>query len=90
MNNKLIDMAETFKMLSNEIRLCILVNLYKKGEIKVNELQVCSEASQSLVSQQLAKLRAANIITAKKVGNEVFYSLKDEKIMEIIEKIIIK
>lgn len=90
MKNKIIHMAEIFKMLSNDIRLCILVNLCINAEIKVTELQECSKASQSLVSQQLAKLRIANIISADKRGNEVYYSIKDNEIKEIINNTILK
>lgn len=90
MKNKIIHMAEIFKMLSNDIRLCILVNLCINGEIKVTELQECSKASQSLVSQQLAKLRIANIISADKRGNEVYYSIKDNEVKEIINNTILK
>lgn len=89
MKDKIIHMAEVFKMLSNDIRLCILVNLCMNGEIKVTELQECSKASQSLVSQQLAKLRIANVISADKRGNEVYYSIKNEEVKNIILKTIL-
>ncbi len=86
MKERILHMSEIFKILSNEVRLCILVNLYKNGEKKVTELQGCAGVSQSLISQQLAKLRALGIIVASKVGNEVYYSLKNEEIKEIIAR----
>lgn len=89
MKEKILHMSQIFKILSNDIRLCILVNIIKKREVKVTDLQECVGASQSLVSQQLAKLRLQDIIEANKKGKEVYYSLKDEKIKEIIEKIVL-
>lgn len=87
MEEEIVQMSDLFKILSNEVRLCILVNLFLNGEKKVGELQHCANSSQSFVSQQLAKLKAQNIITSKKVGNEVYYSLVDTKIIEIIKSV---
>jgi DNA-binding transcriptional ArsR family regulator len=50
---KIFQMSEIFKILSNEVRLCILTNLCKNGEKRVNDLQTCANSSQSFVSQQL-------------------------------------
>ena len=90
MKQKISHMSENFKILSNDVRLCILSNLYRNGESKVNQLQECAGVSQSLVSQQLSKLRIANIISADKRGNEVYYSIKNEEIKRIIKIIIFK
>lgn len=84
MNNK-SELAKYFNILSNEIRLCILTNLCYNGEKNVSELQTCSNASQSNVSQQLSKLKASGIIDSKKVGNEVFYKITENKVCDIIK-----
>ncbi len=85
MKEELLKNAEIFKMLSNPVRLCILTNLAKDKRRNVSELIVCSNVTQSLVSQQLSKLRLAGIITCEKIGNEVYYELKDEKILKVIK-----
>lgn len=87
MNRELKKFAEISRILSNEVRLCILINLCKNGEIKVGDLQKCAGASQSLVSQQLGKLRDLKVITSRKEGLEVFYKLEDKRICEIIAKL---
>lgn len=79
--------SEIFKLLSNEVRLCIVVNLHLNGEKKVNELQDCSGASQSFVSQQLSKLKAAGIIKSRKEGQQVYYSIANEDVLNIIKNI---
>lgn len=82
--------VELFKILSNNVRLCILTNLCKNGEKKVSELQKCSNSSQSFASQQLMKLKYMGIITDRKEGTEVYYKLVDKNIERIIRKIILE
>lgn len=90
MNNKIIKLAKIFDILSNEVRLCILMNLYNNKDKNVSGLQECSNASQSVVSQQLSKLKALGIITSNKIGNEVFYSISNKEIENIIKNFNIK
>ncbi|MDD2377109.1 MAG: metalloregulator ArsR/SmtB family transcription factor [Clostridia bacterium] len=82
--------AKLFKILSNNVRLCILTNLCKDGEKRVNELQQCSNSSQSFVSQQLMKLKYMGIINDRKDGTQVYYKICDEKIKNIIKKILLE
>ncbi len=81
--------AELFKILSNNVRLCILTNLCKNGEKRVTELQQCANTSQSFVSQQLIKLKHMGIITDRKDGVEVYYKICDKKIKDIISKVVL-
>lgn len=84
MDDKIAKMSEVFKILSNDVRLCIVVNLCIHGEKKAGDLQFCASASQSFVSQQLSKLKDLNVITSRKVGNEVYYSIVDKDVCEIV------
>lgn len=87
--NELEKKAELFKILSNNVRLCILTNLCKNGEKRVSDLQLCANASQSFVSQQLIKLKYMGIICDRKEGVEVYYKICDQSIKDIIEKVVI-
>lgn len=87
MKKEIIEMADMFKILSNEVRLCIITDLCLNGEKKVRELQNCSGASQSFVSQQLAKLKAMGVVKDRKEGSEVYYSLKDNKMCSFIKNL---
>lgn len=87
MEKNIKELATIFDILSNEVRLCILINLYKNHKKNVGSLQVCANVSQSVVSQQLAKLKSMGIITSTKVGNEVFYSISDKEIISIIKNL---
>ena len=47
----------------------------------------CLEMAQSTVSQHLAKLKSAGILTSERVGTEIIYSVDNKFIEEIIKKI---
>jgi ArsR family transcriptional regulator len=76
--------AEFFKTLGHPARLAILDHL-RDGEKSVNELQVLLEADQSTVSQQLAKLRSANIVDSRKESTTVYYSVRDPIIFKLLD-----
>jgi DNA-binding transcriptional ArsR family regulator len=71
--------ASISKTLANPLRLAILHFL--KGEEKtVNELAELVGASQSNVSQHLAMMRQREIVTTRKEGSTVYYSVSTPKI----------
>lgn len=84
-----VDMYETlfrqqediFKVIANQKRLEI-VQLLTHGELSVNEVVSMLGIPQSNVSQHLGLLRQAKIVTTRKVGTTVYYSLSDPKIAE--------
>jgi len=76
--------AEFYKALGHPARLAILDHL-RDGEKSVNELQALLEADQSTVSQQLAKLRGANIVDSRKKGTTVYYSVRDPMIFKLLD-----
>ena len=76
--------ADFFKTLGHPARLAILDYL-RDGEKSVNELQALLGADQSTVSQQLAKLRNANIVEPRKKGTTVYYSVRDPMIFKLLD-----
>lgn len=75
--------AEFFKALAHPLRIRIL-ELLVEGDKNVNELQTLAGIEGSAVSQQLAILRAKNIVFGRKDGNKVVYSLRDPMIKELL------
>jgi DNA-binding transcriptional ArsR family regulator len=71
------------KALSHETRLLILC-LLVDGERTVNELEQILDLRQSAVSQQLARLRADDLVEARRNGKSVHYSLSRPEVVEII------
>ncbi|MCF6093061.1 metalloregulator ArsR/SmtB family transcription factor [Microaerobacter geothermalis] len=76
--------AEFFKALAHPLRIRIL-ELLQAGDKYVHELQEHMQVESAVVSQQLAILRAKNIVVGVKEGNKVTYSVKDPAIFELLE-----
>jgi ArsR family transcriptional regulator, virulence genes transcriptional regulator len=75
--------SDFLKALSNETRLLILC-LLVDGEKTVNELEQLLNLRQSAVSQQLARLRADDLVDARRNGKSVHYSLARPEVVEVI------
>ena len=71
------------KTLANEGRLMILCALVD-GEKSVGELEQLIQVKQAAVSQQLARLRAEGLVSARRDGRLVWYSLLDPKAKQMI------
>jgi ArsR family transcriptional regulator len=76
--------AEFFKCLAHPVRIRIL-ELLRAGEVTVGDLQARLEIDPSSVSQQLAVLRAREIVQTRKVGTSVYYRVRDERIYRILD-----
>lgn len=67
--------------LSNPKRLEIIDRL-RNGELSVTELADALEISQSNLSQHLSIMRQKGIVTTRREGLNVFYSLSNSKIVQ--------
>jgi DNA-binding transcriptional ArsR family regulator len=76
--------AEFFRALGHPARLRIL-ELLRPGERTVSELQAELEIEASSVSQQLAVLRAKNIVDTRRAGTSVYYSVRDPQIFQLLD-----
>lgn len=72
------------KAMGHEGRLTILCCL-RTGPKSVTELEKLLSARQAIVSQQLARLRLEGLVSARREGQAIFYSLLDPKAVAIIE-----
>ena len=77
--------SELLKVLAHPIRLCIVRGLMEHESCNVTYMKDCLNASQSTISQHLAKLKAANIVKCFRNGNEIFYQLTDHRLEKIIK-----
>ena len=66
------------KAMSNPARLMVLCQL-AEGEKSVGELEGAVSLSQSGLSQHLALLRRERIVTTRRSGQTIFYSLASEE-----------
>ena len=75
--------AEFFKTLGHPARIRIL-ELLAEGEHSVTELMPKLGLESSHLSQQLAVLRRAGMVTARKQGNNVIYSMTSADMAELL------
>ena len=71
------------KALANPQRLRILCQL-STGEKTVSQLMEVVRMRQAAVSQQLQRLRAENLVAARRDGRNVYYRLSDPAALEVI------
>lgn len=75
--------ADFLKALSHEGRLMILCHL-NSGEKSVTELERLLDSRQAAVSQQLARLRLEGLVTARREGKAIYYSIQDPRVRRTI------
>lgn len=82
-------LMNTFKLLSDETRLRMLVLLFQE-ELCVCELSGILEAPQPRISRNLAKLKDLNIVTDQRQERFIFYSYvsQDPLMSEILKSIL--
>lgn len=73
-----IDTQTLFSALSNDIRSRLLVLLQLEGELCVCELTHALELSQPMISRHLGLLRKTGIITDRRQGLWVYYSINNQ------------
>lgn len=84
MVEKAREASEFLKALSHELRL-ILLCILSDGERSVGELEEILGERQSTVSQQLARLRLEGLVTTRRDGKTIYYSLASENVRIILQ-----
>lgn len=76
--------AEIFQALAHPTRIA-MVEALRQGELSAGELVEKLKIEQGNGSQHLTILRAKRIVVNRKVGNQVFYSLRDTGLLEVLD-----
>ena len=76
--------ANVLKALGHEHRLLIMC-LLADGEKAVTRLEELLSLKQPAVSQLLTRLRADDLVTTRRDGKTIYYSIADPAIREIIQ-----
>ena len=80
----LVKVAEVLKIFGDPTRIRILAAL-SEGEMCVCCICDLLGMSQSAVSHQLSILKAAKLIKSRREGKNIFYSLDDQHVMDILD-----
>lgn len=75
--------AALLRQLANANRLMIVCSLMDR-EMSVGELNDAVPLSQSALSQHLANLREAGLVTTRRDGQTIFYSLRGDQARQIV------
>ena len=75
--------ADFFKTLGHPARVRIL-ELLAEGELSVGEMLAVVGVESSNLSQQLAVLRRAGVVVARKQGTAVIYSMASDDMAELM------
>src|SRR5690242_21189542 len=76
--------SEIFQGLAHPTRIAI-VELLRDQELSAGQLIERLELEQANASQHLAVLRAKQIVVNRKEGNQVFYSLRDRALIDVLD-----
>jgi ArsR family transcriptional regulator len=80
---KALEAAEALKALAHETRLLAVCPI-GDGERTVQQLEEFLGASQSNVSQHLARLKAAGILASRREGKQVFYRVRTPEMFGLV------
>jgi ArsR family transcriptional regulator len=75
--------ADMFQALAHPTRIAIM-ELLGEGELSAGSLIEKLGMEQANVSQHLAVLRAKQLVTSRRAGNQVFYSIRDPLISDVL------
>ncbi len=75
--------ANFLKALGHDGRLMILCHLID-GPKSVTELENLLSSRQAVVSQQLARLRLEGLVSARRQGQAIYYSILDQRVDEMV------
>jgi DNA-binding transcriptional ArsR family regulator len=76
--------SEIFQGLANPTRIAI-VELLREGELSAGQLIEKLEIEQANASQHLAVLRAKQIVVSRRAGNQVYYSIRDQALIKVLD-----
>lgn len=86
-NDQTAELAELFRLLGEPNRLGIAMSCLD-GPLSVGELTTRLELSQSLVSHHLRLLRAGQLLKAGRRGKQIFYSIPDCHVRDMLTNMI--
>lgn len=79
-SSSLAQLGRVLELAGNEVRLKILYLLEEEGELCPCDISDILGMSIPAISQHLRKMKDGNIIEARRSGQTIFYSLKEENL----------
>ena len=79
------DLVGLFKVLGNDTRLRLLHAMHREGEVSVGELADQVRLRMQAVSNQLQRLSDRGMVTSRRDGSRVLYSIADPCIPAVLD-----
>ena len=76
--------AEIFQALAHPTRIAI-VEALRDGEVSSGALLAQLHVEQANLSQHLAVLRTKHVVVSRKVGNQVYYAIRDRVLIQVLD-----
>jgi DNA-binding transcriptional ArsR family regulator len=76
--------VSALKVLANEDRLLLLCQL-SQGEMCVGDLEAALGIRQPTLSQQLGVLRNEGVVSTRREGKSIFYSVADARLLKVLD-----
>ena len=76
--------AQIFQALAHPTRIAI-VECLGEGEVSAGALLVHLNVEQANLSQHLAVLRSKQVVSSRKAGNQVYYTLRDPVLIQVLD-----
>jgi len=83
MHDSIDTVVKVLKSLANPDRLLILCYLAKQ-ELNVSQIEEITQINQPTLSQQLMMLRKSDVVTTRRDGKQIFYSIKDQNLVQLL------
>jgi ArsR family transcriptional regulator, lead/cadmium/zinc/bismuth-responsive transcriptional repressor len=79
------ELMALFKMLANDTRLRMLHALVRAREMCVTEMSELLAMKPQAISNQLTRLAARGILGSRRHGNNIYYRIVDQCVIEILD-----
>jgi ArsR family transcriptional regulator len=76
--------AQVFQALAHPTRIAIVEALHD-GELPAGKLMELLQVEQANLSQHLGVLRAKQVVVNRKVGNQVYYAVRDPALLQVLD-----
>ena len=83
MKNAADSVVGILKSLANTDRLLILCHLAYE-ELNVSQIEEKTQITQPTLSQQLMMLRKSEVVSTRRDGKQIFYSISDPKLQVVL------
>ncbi len=75
--------VRALRMMANEDRLLLLCQL-SQGELCVQDLEEALDIRQPTLSQQLGVLRNEGVVSTRRDGRRIYYSVSDPELLQVL------